>query len=405
MPQAIEIRRSSPDVWLGRVFGRASSFVLAAAGAFTLTLGVVIESFNSTRVGAVLVVLLLLHVLRYPRLLFGREALIYTCFFGYMITTLIWTDDRALALNTLRPAATSIVVLVLFGSLAAYYDTRAILGGLLCGLLTGAAAYTKVTGFPLSYPSDFSYNAVAGMYLSGLFVALLSGCYSKSRLIPFMAALVFDALLVATTSIKFNLGVALGVVAAVLFYYRRFTVVLRRNLVPISIILVALAVAVASNAELMQGLQRGVDRVALGLEVLQARENVPGYSAFESRQKWQSDGLKGWLQNPLFGHGAEAFRDLYGITSHSTPVDVLYNFGLFGFVLFYAVFLSLIWRLKHLDSATRPGLPPLVLGMGTCYLFVSLSAPLHYNEFLAMFIATGAAVLSRHAHSTTPEVR
>ena len=63
-----------------------------------------IDYFNSARIGVVLIVLLLVHCLRYPQLLFCREIVLYSWFVAYMILQLLWTNDVALAMNTLGPA-------------------------------------------------------------------------------------------------------------------------------------------------------------------------------------------------------------------------------------------------------------------------------------------------------------
>ena len=169
-------------------------------------------------------------------------------------------------------------------------------------------------------------------------------------------------LVVATTSIKFNLGILGGTIAAGLLYFRHFTTILWRNAVPLAVLVGILGYMVASNEALMATLGRGVDRVMLGVDVLQARENQRGYTAFESRRQWQRAGVEGWRENPLFGHGVEAFRDRYGVTSHSTPVDLLYNLGLIGLALFYAPVLSVGWRVFRTNDKTQPDAGALILG-------------------------------------------
>ena len=88
-------------------------------------------------------------------------------------------------MNTLVPSITFVIALILFGALATCHNLQAVLAGTLCGILIGAAVYTSKTGFPFVYPRDFSYNAIAGMYLLGLFIALLCTCYWRAKL-PFL---------------------------------------------------------------------------------------------------------------------------------------------------------------------------------------------------------------------------
>ncbi len=149
-------------------------------------------------------------------------------------------------------------------------------------------------------------------------------------------------------------------------------------------------------------LKGGFDRIAVGLDVLQARQDQAGYSGFEEREYWMHEGLQGWARNPLFGHGVEAFRADYGITSHSTPVDLLYNTGLVGFCLFYALFVLLLYRLFRARRMPARTLHALVLATVVCYVFVSLSGTMFYHPYLAIFVAAAAALLHRFDAGSRP---
>lgn len=376
--------------------GLISTFVLAATAVFALMMNVVFfESFHSARLAPVLVTLILFHLMRYQKIHFGREFVLYILFFCYMLVELLWTADVRLAMNTLVPALNFIVILILFGALVKYHDIRAVLAGMFGGFLAGAAVYTAFTRFPFGYPADFSYNAVALMYLFGLFVALLFACYKSSKGLFLIVGLVILAHIVATTSIKTNLGILLGASVAGLTYFRHFKRLVRRNIVPLILLFGVLGYLVASNDSLMVSLDRGVSRVALGIKVLQVRDDVPGYSAAGSRGEWQKDGLAGWIQNPVFGHGVESFRSRFGTTSHSTPIDLLHNSGLIGVVLFYSIFASIAWRLLLEAEASQGNLRLLIFSTLICFLFITLSGTMHYSSFLAAFVAISVAILSQ----------
>ncbi|HEY0941091.1 MAG TPA: O-antigen ligase family protein [Steroidobacter sp.] len=387
---------SSVRVRINRFVGLSASFALAAVTGLALTLDAFVESLNSARLAAVILALFLLQLIRVPRFAFTRELALYAMFFSYMVIQLLWTDDLLLARNTIVPAAAFLLILVQVGALAAYHDLRAVLGGVLAGNLIGAAYYTSTTGFPFAYPADFSYNAIASVYLFGFIVALLLSLYKRSSGPVLLIALVLMLHIVATTSIKANLGIALGTLAAGIFYFRHFARMLRRNAIALAALAGLLAIAVASNAELLERLQSGMQRVALGIEVLQARDNVAGYSALDDRSEWLREGLSGWALNPLFGHGVEAFRSRFGITSHSTPVDLLYNSGLAGFALFYGIFMAMTWRLLRARRTGRT-VDALLFGAVVCYVFITMSGTMHYNSSLAAFIALGTAILRSHS--------
>lgn len=111
---------------------------------------------------------------------------------------------------------------------------------------------------------------------------------------------------------------------------------------------------------------------------------------------WLERGIRGWLENPLFGHGVEAFRAQFGITSHSTPTDLLYNSGLIGLVLFYSVFVSLVRRLWLRRDANPFGVDPLILGALVCLGSITLSGTMHYNSFLAATVGIASSLLAKH---------
>jgi O-antigen ligase len=162
--------------------------------------------------------------------------------------------------------------------------------------------------------------------------------------------------------------------------------------------LAAIAFAIATNPAAVERVQSGFARVSLGIAVLQNRESMPGYSGFEEREYWMHEGVRGWSRNPVFGYGTEGFRAHFGITSHSTPVDLLYNTGIIGFSLFYAMFGSLAWRLltlRHPNPSMR-SIYALVLAGVICQVFISLSGTAFYQTFIAIFVATSAALLSRY---------
>ena len=166
----------------------------------------------------------------------------------------------------------------------------------------------------------------------------------------------------------------------------------------LAVLLGGLGFAVASNDALVDKMETGAQRVLVGVKVLQARDDVAGYSAFEQRDYWRQEGLDGWKQNPVFGYGVEAFRDDYGITSHSTPIDLLYNYGLIGLVFFYGVFANLFWRLLQLDTRRASSQRALMFAGVVCYVFISLSGTVHSNMFLAAFVGISAGLLTSQRH-------
>jgi hypothetical protein len=395
MPVTPLAQESSFEVWLHRVVTRVGILTISAAAAIEPMIAAEDDHFNPVRQGAVLSVLILLHLFMRPFLLVTRELVIYAVFTVYMFITLLWAPSVETGFNTLLPAIDFMLIILLFGSLVSFHSVRAVLAGAVGGFVLGAYAYTKTVGFPFKVPSYFSYNAIAGMYLFGLFMTLMYAWYTRRRLLPMLIVVIVLVLIAATTSIKTNLGIALGAGAAALVYFSRFLRLISRNAIPLGILVAAAAYMIVGNAQLQERVGYGFERVSRGVEILQQREDVSGHTSFASRETWQREGIRGWLNSPMFGNGVEAFRVDFGITSHATPIDLLYNFGVVGLLLFYSIFASMVLRLASLRRGELGSLPPLIFGGVVCYSFMSLSETLHYNACLGAFIGVALALLRR----------
>lgn len=388
---------TSLEQGLQRLMMRLFVTVLSASAVIEPMIAATSETFNPIRQALVLVLLIMMALMARPWLFVTRELTIYTVFTIYMCITLIWAPSITVAMNTLVPALDYILLSLLFGSLIAYHDLRAVTEGALGGFLLGALAYTKISGFPFVYPPEFSYNAIAGMYLGGLYITLIFAWRTRLRSVPLLIALVILVLIAATTSIKTNLGIVLAAAAAALMYFRTFLHVFLRNIIVLGTLVTLLVYAIISNEAVLERVQGGFDRVSQGVGVLQRREDVAGTTSFGDRTDWKNEGIKGWKRSPLFGNGVEAFRTDAGITSHSTPIDLLYNTGLIGILLFYGLFVSLGVRLMQIRDSSLGALPALIFGGMVCYSFITLSSTMHYNSFMAIFFAVSIGLLLRPA--------
>jgi hypothetical protein len=337
-----------------------------------------------------------------PRLCFSREAKIYAFLFAYACLSTTWAPDAALALNSLFPMLDFLILVVLFDSLITHFPARAVIVGSMCGFLAGAGVYTAATGFPFALPDEFSYNSLAVMYLHGVFLSFAVAVITGRNFLPLALALVAVVHVMATTSIKTNFGIAIGLLTGTAFHLRGFGNLLRANLLALMIAAGALTYVVFSNPAVAERLEYGVARLTIGLKVLQARDDTEGYSGFAERLNWARDAASAVAKNPVFGAGIEAFRHKHGISSHSTPVDIAYNLGLIGLISFYAVLASVAVRVFARGFRSQRALRALVLASMACYAFVSLSGTFFYNAFMAATIGIGVALL-RAAQSSSQE--
>jgi hypothetical protein len=375
--------------------GRAGTLILAGVATFAITVSEYGDMSHPTLVTAQLLVLILLHTVRYLRFWTSREILFYVGLFAYSLLSVSWTEDMHVAVNTVPSLTNFLLVLVLFSSLAAYHELGTLLAGMAIGFAAAAMLYTLTSGFPFSYPEDFSYNTIAAMYLFGFFVIIVLGSYRRWTVVPLTVGLVLLLLITATTSIKTNLGVALGIAGATVLYFKPTAKGLIRGLMIAAALAAVVGYAVRSDPALAETVKNGLERVTLGFAVLTNREGDSGRTGLGNRRGWEKEGLKGWAANPVFGSGMEAFRADFSTTSHSTPIDLLYNYGLIGFGLFYGMFASIAWRLLKARNVQFRGVRARIAACLIAYVFISLSGTIYYEPFVAMFIATSSAVLMR----------
>jgi len=373
-----------------------ASFCLAFTAGLVVTANAYSSESHNLRFAAVLVMLIFLHTMMQWRLWISREILLYVAFAAYNGLSLFWTSDVNDGIPNVQLTMNFMLVLILFSALVVFHDRRAVLRGILGGFLIGAVYYTRTSGFPFSYPDDFSYNTIAGMYLFGLFMTAAYGWYQRARILPILLGMVLMLLIAATTSIKTNLGVLLGGVAVSLFSFRYSMRALGRNAILGALFVGGIAYAVTTNQDLMDRVQGGYARVSMGADVLVAREDKTGGAGLGNRETWTKRGIEGWMANPVFGEGVEAFRGDFHYTSHSTVVDLLYNTGLIGFLLFYGMLGSTAWRVFKLRDPSVRCPRALIFGALVCYGFISLSGTMYYDVFLAAVMAISTAFLTRH---------
>lgn len=101
------------------------------------------------------------------------------------------------------------------------------------------------------------------------------------------------------------------------------------------------------------------------------------------------DGIYLWLKNIFFGNGSQAFSILtsYGTYSHSTVSELLCNFGLVGFILFYLSFIKMITR------KNKSRFYPLILSFSISFLlFGSIISVIYISKHIIIFGSLLAAI-------------
>lgn len=78
-------------------------------------------------------------------------------------------------------------------------------------------------------------------------------------------------------------------------------------------------------------------------------------SSYDKRTEMVEQGFQLWQQAPLFGNGADAFRELsgQGTYSHNNYVELLCNLGVVGVILFYSIYAQVLFRAMQARMTLR----------------------------------------------------
>lgn len=78
--------------------------------------------------------------------------------------------------------------------------------------------------------------------------------------------------------------------------------------------------------------------------IMFSRGELVGESSLGTREEMIKTAIELWKEKPFFGWGFDSFRDYGGFQrySHSNYIELLFNQGIFGLLLFYSLYYSII---------------------------------------------------------------
>ncbi|MBI2067936.1 MAG: O-antigen ligase family protein [Deltaproteobacteria bacterium] len=124
------------------------------------------------------------------------------------------------------------------------------------------------------------------------------------------------------------------------------------------------------------------------------------------RERLLTQGVKEFLQHPLWGGGADSYRFNVGSASHNDYIQILSEFGLFGFLLFILIFalhfLELIRLRKRIEERHRWLCDAqLVALLNLAFMLNAINA---YNVIPFWFIWAGCGVMIKIMSQRQPAV-
>lgn len=119
------------------------------------------------------------------------------------------------------------------------------------------------------------------------------------------------------------------------------------------------------------------------------------------RQKMIKIGLKGWLDKPFLGHGVDnykywCFRKLNRLTyAHNNFVEVIFDLGIVGFILYYGFYAFLLKKLISVKQAENYDLRNFFISFVIALVIFEYGA-ITYNEiYVQVILAMGTIHLAK----------
>jgi len=195
--------------------------------------------------------------------------------------------------------------------------------------------------------------------------------------------------------------IILAVGAFCVFVFKRDT--RKHVLKKIAFIFVAVAV-VAGLLYAIQNVPMFVNvnrRLSTFTDYIQTGES--GNVSDRERMQLIEDGLGYFRESPVFGKGTDASKHYFGKYSHSNYVELLMNFGIVGFSIFYFGYLVISKRiLKRLFTKDAFGNTDVLAAILFGIIVISgVGMVYYYDRFFNIIVAATAAYTSLYASSDT----
>ena len=177
-----------------------------------------------------------------------------------------------------------------------------------------------------------------GILCSLVFLIEKKGLIIKLFTIASMVSL--GAMLLLTGSRKSLAFVLLGVVFIVYLNYRKEKISKKMSAFLICAIVLFLVYNAINTLPVFSTIKDRLDLLFQGFF-----GNSANYETDETRKWMIQEGLNAFYDKPFFGNGTGYSYKLFGTYSHNNFVELLMNYGIFGFALYYIPLLVLLSKL------------------------------------------------------------
>jgi O-antigen ligase len=280
--------------------------------------------------------------------IFGKPFFIWgTIFSGLMFTSILYSPSTELAWSGI---SAYLIVFAMVGSMIQVAQDYEHINKILNAFVVSAVLVSLIS-FTLYSDDLFSgaRYAVSGnandIMVKMLFPVciLIYRCFTEKKQILFNFILLVPSatVLMLTGSRK---GLFIPVVFTVLFiFFNQKSRIIKRSLITL-IVLLSISYLIFQIPEFYTAVGRRVEYLIGPL----FGSGDTTYFSDLGREEFRKQAFSMFLENPLIGHGINAFESIYGTYSHNNYTELLASLGFVGFIAFYSIYIYCIGNLLKL---------------------------------------------------------
>ncbi len=291
-----------------------------------------------------------------------RILILYGIFLLFCLFSLFWSIDVPISAEMVRRMGLIFFSLLLIYNILRKYH---LFSAIVLGTVVGSVA-TYLIAFGIFHPPFATYFPGSGRFMGttinpnilganmiyALFLAIVALHLKAERLPKWLHVAGVLHILLATVVVLMTVSRTAMVIAALmllLFLVQAIAQPKQRRALGIAALLVGAVLVLAVDPHLVwQKVHFAIERIGYIFDTLSGYGDVE-YSA-EERLELAEGALQLFAASPFIGNGVDAVRSVLGVYAHNNFVELLADGGVVGFVLYYAIFFVLGYKMVHIHD-------------------------------------------------------
>lgn len=326
---------------------------------------------------------------------------IFAFFVLFCFISTIWAEDRNAAISRVITLCQLFLMSLVFTSYMSNYENvdkmlkGFIISGVLCSITVigyyGISEYIRLMMLGVRLGGGINNENVIGLYTSTTAVMCFYFAYCKKEKFFYIVMLLPIFVAMGSGSRKALALVVFGIFAIIFIQYRREAKLSGFVKLVAAVTVLAVAVAVMSQMEIFDVMFSRIEKMF---------NSVQKDNSTLVREAMIEYGLDYFKQHPYTGIGIAnsgiITKNNLGWSTylHNNYVELLATVGIFGTILYYAIYVYLIVELYKLAFRENDDTAVLMLSLMVSNLVMDYGAVSYYSKTTYIYLAMAAATIS-----------